>query len=291
MTIFHGAWPALITPATPEDGVDTGRLRELVDYLLAKGVGGFYVCGSTGEGLYQSVSERILVTETVLDQARDRVPIIVHVGCLATRDARTLARHAQDVGTAGVSSVLPQGSVSLHYHAIALAAPGLPFFPYMVGGQSDALALMCGLLEQIPNLGGGKYTGPNMYELHHLVTLRSDDWTIFSGMDEQCVLAAMFGATANIGSTLNLMPGVYRQIWASYEQGNLAHARDLQLRANRVTSTLIAYGFSGALREAMRLLGLNCGQPRPPISALPLEKREQFHDALQDADFAELTSM
>lgn len=58
---FHGAWPALITPATADGEVNCAVLRDLVEYLIGKGIGGLYVCGSTGEGLQLSVEERVQV--------------------------------------------------------------------------------------------------------------------------------------------------------------------------------------------------------------------------------------
>ena len=298
MTTFTGAWPALITPSPPDGGVDYEALRQLTNYLLGKGIGGLYVCGATGEGLLLSVEERKRVLEEVLGQVRGRVPIVAHVGCVATRDAVTLARHAQEAGVQGVSSLLPTlgaglESTYLHYQTIAAAASRVRFFPYLYGGQVDAVTLMRGLLERIPNLGGAKYTGPNMFELKHLVDLGAgrEGWTIFSGMDEQCVFAAMSGAPGNIGSTLNFMPGVYREMRRRYEAGDLAGAVDLQLRANRVTATVISFGFSGALREMMRLLGLDCGEPRLPFAPLGADKREAFHRALDEAGFRALAAM
>ena len=77
MQTFHGTWPALVTPATPEGGVNVQVLRDLTEHLVGKQVDGFYLCGSTGEGLYCSPEERQLVAETVIDQVAGRVPIIV----------------------------------------------------------------------------------------------------------------------------------------------------------------------------------------------------------------------
>ena len=270
-------------------------MRDLTAYLVDKQVDGFYLCGSTGEGLFQSVEERQLVVEAVMDQVGGRVPAIVHVGCVTTRDAVALARHAQRAGAAGVSSVLPplsQGppSILLHYESIAAAVPDLPFFPYLFGGRVAALTLMEELLQRIPNVAGAKYTGPNMYEFKRIVDLREGGWTLFSGMDEQCLYAAMAGAPANIGSTLNLMPGAYREIRARYEAGDVAHAQEVQFRANRVTSVLHAYGFAGALREALRALGLDCGPPRLPTPPFPAEKREALFQELAAVDWEEMTA-
>ena len=91
MNDFNGAWPALVTPFTDQDTVNTTVLRELVDYLLEKRINGLYLCGTTGEGLYMSQEERKLATETAIDQANGRVPVIAHMGCVAVGEAVELA--------------------------------------------------------------------------------------------------------------------------------------------------------------------------------------------------------
>jgi N-acetylneuraminate lyase len=298
MKNFSGTWPALITPTAKDGGVNLAVLRKLTEYLVGKGIGGLYLCGSTGEGLLLSPQERMTVVENVQDVLKGRVPVIVHVGCVATRDAVALAKHAQQAGAAGVSSVLPVlgadlQSTFLHYQAIAAAAPDLPFFPYLFGARTDAPTLMRELLPRISNIGGAKYTGPNMYEFRQLIDMGAGraGWTIFSGMDEQCVLAAMFGAPGNIGSTVNFMAGAYRDIHRSYNAGDLAAARDLQIRANRVTQIVISFGFNGALREVMRILGFDCGEPRLPFAPLPDDKRQALHQSLAQVGLAELAAL
>jgi len=301
-TTFHGAWPALITPADAEGELSLSALNDLVEYLLSKKVSGLYLCGSTGEGVLLSVEERRTMAEKVMAQVGDQVPIIVHVGSMSTRDSVALARHAQAVGASGVSSVLPLINHSIeatyaHYEAIAGAVPDLPFLPYLFGGQVDAVTLMQGLLDRIPNVAGAKYTGPNMHEMSHVIELahhrgeRSMGWTIFSGMDEQCIFGRMMGAPGNIGSTLNVMPGIYRQMGECYQAGDLAQAVALQKRANRVTTVLIAHGFSGAMREAIKMLGIDCGAPRLPHLPLSPEKRELLHAELAQADFMEIAAI
>lgn len=294
--LFHGAWPALLTPATDDGGVNPVVLGQLTDTLLERGIGGLYLCGSTGEGVFLSVPERQTVVEVVMARVAGRVPVIVHVGAVATRHAVTLASHARDLGVDGVASILPPfgrgvDETLVHYETIAAAVPDVGFYPYLFGGETDAITLMRDLKARIPNLAGAKYTGPDMYEFQAIVELGEGRWTVFSGMDQQCVFAAMFGATANIGSTLNLMPGLYREIHESCRAGDFARARDLQLQANGVTRVLQRFGIFGALFEALRILGFECGAPRLPRTALPPEAREAFHRALTAANFPELAAM
>lgn len=292
---FNGAWPALVTPFTAEDQVNIVVLRELVEYLIDKGIGGFYVCGGTGEGLFMSPGERKVVTETVVDQVDGRVPVIAHIGSMIVGDAVQLAAHAQQVGAAGISSVIPpafQQSESLYayFARVGAAAPEVPLLTYIFGGPTDAVALMRELMA-IPTVAGAKYTGPNMYEFREIVGLRKDNWNIFSGMDEQCIYAAMQGACGNIGSTLNYIPGIYREIHTSYKQGDIAKGHELQVRANQVTGVLFSFGFFGALKEVMRMLGFDCGTPRLPQLPLVEEKREALRSELEAIDFFTVAEM
>lgn len=292
MRTFNGAWPALVTPFTREDNVNVSVLRELVEYFIDKRVGGLYVCGSTGEGIYMSGEERKLVAETVVDQAHGRIPVIVHVGCVSVRDAVELAQHAEKVGADGISSILPPfyrntQSLYTYFVKIADAAPHLPLLPYIFGGPIDAVALMRKLM-QIPSIAGTKYTGPNMYEFKHIIELRRNEWTIFSGMDEQCLFAAMFGSSGNIGSTLNFMPGVYREIHKCCKNGNLIRGQELQIRANEVTRVMHFFGGLGALKKIMGTLGFDCGKPRLPNLPFSEEKLDALHAKLEAIDFSTL---
>ena len=298
---FHGAWPALITPATADGDVNLTALRDLVDYMLDKKVDGLYLCGSTGEGLLISADGRRKAVETVMGRVGDRIPVIVHVGSVSTREAMALACHAQEMGTAGVSSVLPiyLGGLEAtyrHYGAIAASAPDIPFFPYLFGGQIDATSLMKELLCRIPNVGGAKYTGPNMYEIAQIIDLGDDlpqgrGWTIFSGMDEQCLFAAMMNAPGNIGSTLNVMPGPYRKMRECYDAGDIAQALSLQKQANRLTAVMIDHGVTAAMRVALKSMGIDCGPPRLPQEPIAPDKEEIILAELEGAGLAALAAM
>ena len=65
----------LVTPLTQNDRVDTASLESLTEYVISKNLDCLYPCGTTGEMVYLSVDERKLVTETVVKQAKNRVPV------------------------------------------------------------------------------------------------------------------------------------------------------------------------------------------------------------------------
>ena len=296
MRSFEGAWPALVTPASEDGAINEGCLRALVDHLVDKRVDGLYVGGSTGEGLYQSVGQRMKLTELTLEAVQERVPVIVHVGAVALPDALHLARHAAGLGAAGISSVLPpdydsEESLWRYYAAIAATTPATPLLAYILNDERGTLRLMQ-RLQGLPQVAGAKYTGPDMYEFGHMVELgEGRHWSMFTGMDEMCVYGVMAGAAGNIGSTLNFMPGVYREIRRLVAAGDAAGAAGLQERANAVTTILHRYGYMGAQVVALDLLGFDVGGPRLPHLPLTDDMAGSLRDELQGSEFFRLCAL
>lgn len=295
MPTFKGIWPALVTPFTESHRVNVPVLRDLVEYLIDKRVDGLFVGGTTGEGIFLPVADRKLMVETAVNQARGRIQIISHVGAVSAHDAIDLALHAKDSGAAGVSSIIPPlypnwTSLYHYFEALANAVGDFPLLVYLLNPNYDAVGLMKELV-QIPTLVGGKYTGPNMYEMRRIIDMGKGDWSIWSGMDEQCVYAAMMGAHGAIGSTINFMPGVYRRIRESVAQGDYAAAQDLQVRANKITELMISVGFQPALKAVMTSLGIPCGGAYLPFLPISDEQRKTLFDGLAKTDFNEFVKL
>lgn len=301
MAMFQGAWPALLTPFTADNEVNYPVLHDVVEFHLTKGIGGFYVCGSTGEGVYMSVEERKKVTAAVTEQVAGRVPVIAHVGTTVARDAVDLAAHAEQVGVNAIASIIPPLFASVpsivdYYTGLSNAAPNTPLLTYIFGGPTDAVALMRAVMP-IPTVAGSKYTGPNMHEFRQILELEKEytgpyEWTVFSGMDEECFFGALFGAHGCIGTTLNYFPGLYRQIQEARVAGDLERGTELQLRTNAVTQILFQFGVMGSMKkEVMARLGFDCGQPRLPLRPFDATQRDALHKALDAAGFDELAAL
>ena len=62
--------PALITPLTPEGDVDLSSAERLIDHLYNQGVGGLYVTGSTGEGIYLDLDCRRTMVELAVGMSQ-----------------------------------------------------------------------------------------------------------------------------------------------------------------------------------------------------------------------------
>ena len=104
-------FPSLITPLSASGDVDVASAERLIDALYdTHGVGGLYVCGATGEGMYLSMAARRTITEVAVRKSAEggrNGKVIVHVGATQSSMAFDLATHAQGCGADAVSSLPP----------------------------------------------------------------------------------------------------------------------------------------------------------------------------------------
>ncbi len=295
MQRWTGIWPALVTPLTGDERINVPVTRRLVDHLIAAGVGGFYVCGGTGEGILLPLVERKRMAEVVVEQVGGRAPVIVHVGAAATADALTLAAHAGAVGADAVAAVPPFyynvgfRAIKEHYELIARAC-ALPLYIYYIPGSTGVTVSAAQMWElcQIPGVRGFKYTAPDMYLLEQIFSLAQGRVNVFSGPDQLLAPMLTVGVDGAIGSTYNVLPRHFVKLYDAFRAGDVDGARRLQAQGNRVIDTLHQYGGLVALKEAMRFIGFDCGYYRRPFGRLGDDEVALLRVALEQVGFFEL---
>ncbi len=288
-----GIMSALLTPFDREGNVNFAVLSDMIEWELSRGLSGFYILGSTGEGLLMSEEERRCVAEAVVRQVKGRVPVVVHVGCLTTRAACALARHAAEIGAGATSSIPPfyynvgPDGVKQYYTEVA-AASGLPFYIYNIPattGVNMAMDLVRDLIDTVPNLRGMKYTGYDMYLLRKIIEMDEGRFNVLSGADEIMVSAQAMGADGAIGTTENLLPKVFVDAYTAFRSGNVKGAEELQAKINWTVSAFLSFPSIGAVKEIMGFLGFDVGRPRPPLLGLTDAQRGRLREMLEEIGF------
>ena len=82
---FQGLFAATLTPMHADASLAIENVPGMVEFLIAQGVDGLYVCGSTGEGPSLTREERMAVAEAYIQAADGRVPVLVQVGQVGHR--------------------------------------------------------------------------------------------------------------------------------------------------------------------------------------------------------------
>lgn len=282
---FYGVYAALMTPFDKEGKVDEKRLKNLVSFLMAKGLHGFYVCGGTGEGLSMDVEERKRVLETVKNTVKGKAKIITHVGTYCTKNAIELARHAEKIGADAVSSLPPlyykySDEEILSYYRTVASSTNLPLFLYYIPATTGiSLANeKTAKLRKVKNIVGLKYTHPDFHLLQDLLIKTEGKWIAFSGPDELFLPALTMGAVGSIGSSQNVLPEIFLKIYENFMSGNIGVAMELQKRIT-IAVTLMKYKYGGiaSWKAALKFRGVDVGYCRPPLkTSLSFQREEDF---------------
>jgi len=268
---ISGVFPALLTPFNEKGNVDKKRLKKLVKFLISKRIDGLYICGGTGEGLLMSVDERKFVAEAVKETAENKVKIISHIGCLNTKDAVELAKHAEKIKLDGISSIPPiyfryRFEEIYNYYKNIAEATSLPFLIYYIPSTTGVVLSNDKIAElsKIKNIIGLKYTSYDFYTLQDLL-LKVKKWIAFSGPDEMFLPALTMGVSGCIGSTQNVLPEIFVEIYKNFKEGNIKKAMELQKRITIAVSLLKKYGGIYAWKTALKFRGVDAGFCRNPI--------------------------
>ncbi len=268
---FSGVMPALLTPLRPDGSVNRQSVTDLIEWQLAHGADGFYVCGSTGEGPVLPSAVRMDMLETAIAAVHGRAPVIAHVGAIDSAEAMSLARHASQAGADGISSVPPnfyfdyQADEIIDYYERLAGQSDLPLLLYAVPRLAylDINGIVSRLLA-VPNIVGLKDTRAQYYNLWKLSQLNGGDINIINGPDEMLICGLMMGADGGIGSTYNIMMPWYADLYRRFRQGDLDGARQCQTRINRVIDILLKWGCLRALKAYLTLNGFDMGHTAYP---------------------------
>lgn len=270
--------PALVTPFEADGKtVNEKAARELIEYHLSLGADGFYVLGSTGEGILMSEEERMKMCEIAIDQVAGRKPVIIHVAAMRFDEAKRLAKHADRAGADAISSIPPfffhyREEDIYNYYKELSESSSIPMIMYnhpsANGGMSaEAVAKMF----EIDNVTGVKWTVNNYYEVVRLKDMTHGEMNIINGPDEMLVSGLAAGADAGIGTTYNVMLPQFLELYKSFKAGNETKAREIQMKINRVVHCMIKHEVVSATKEMCGFLGFDVGNATFPL--------KQFSDA------------
>jgi N-acetylneuraminate lyase len=295
--LLDGLVAATHTPFAPDGSLAVEVVDRQAEHLLGQGVTTVFIGGSTGESQSLSVDERLALTQRWSDVVRGTdLRLIVHVGANCLPDAAALAAQAERLGAAAVSALAPSyfkprnTAVLVDSMAqIAAAAPATPFYYYDIPQLTGLGFWLPEVLDKaaarIPTFAGIKFSGPDLVSYQHCLRAGGGRWDIPYGMDE-CLLAALsLGARGAVGSSYNFAAPISRRLWEAFTAGDLETARTEQWRSVLVIQALAGYGYMGAAKAVMEMLGVPVGRPRLPNASLSEQERSELRSRLETMGF------
>ncbi|MFO8149708.1 MAG: dihydrodipicolinate synthase family protein [Trueperaceae bacterium] len=276
------------TPLDPEGArLDVTAIRPMVEYLVAGGVHGVFVNGTTGEGALLSIDERERTTAAFAEAAAGRLAVIVQVGDASTAVSARLARHAASFGADGVAVVAPyyfehdQAALERHVRAVAEACD-VPTFLYDIPQRtSNGYGLeITRRLYADGVVVGSKDSSGNLPKMLDLLDL--DGFTLLTGADHLALTTLQAGAAGMVTGPGGVFPEPYVKLFDSIVADDLAEAARWQRVVVRTTRALGYGGDLPLLKAALGLVVDGIGAPRPPHTSTPPERLRRVAAALAD---------
>ena len=286
--IFKGCGTAIVTHFT-ENGVNFEEFKKLIEFQIENGADSIIVCGTTGESSTMTLEEKKQTIKFAIDVSNKRIPIIAGTGGNCTASVIEMTKYAESVGADAVLIVTPyynkttQAGLIAHYSEIAKNTT-LPIILYSVPGRTgvNINPTTCLELSKIPNIVAIKEASGILSQIAEIANLCKDNLHIYSGNDDQILPILSVGGIGVISVLSNIYPKYTHDMVENYFNGNTAKATSMQLNAIELVKALFCEVNPIPVKEALNILGFNCGIPRLPLVELSNLGKEQIKNAIEN---------
>ena len=274
-----GSWPALVTPFTDGDQVNVESLRRLVQFHVDNRSDGVLLMGSTGEAILLTAEERNRAIDAVIDEAGGKIPVMVGVAAVSTRQTIENAKYAKEAGAdCGLivqpPYIKPTQAGLYNYFKDVADAVDLPLVIYNnpercgVNVEPETVAR----LAQHPNIVAVKEAGPNPYGVMRMIELTRGEFNVLCC---DCAFYALIpvvmasGGKGTSNVTGCLCPREFAELskpWESY--GDVLATREHLYRLLPLIRMLYSESNPVPLKAALNMVGADVGRPRRPLLEL-----------------------
>lgn len=273
-----GAVVPMITPVTEDGRLDEPAVDRLVDFLVAGGVNGIFVMGTTGEGTAIPRAYRRRLVEQTVARMKGRARVFAGIGDAHPEEIEA----GNDYFRAGVDAVVSRPPVAIPTGQI------LPWFRALLDGLNGPLLLYnmpmttkisipLDVLDNLaghPRLAGIKDSENNPKRLEELLRRfrGKKNFSVFVGVGALMERGLRLGADGIVPSVGNLIPDVCRKLCDAARNGDWTGAGNSHSRMNAVAA-LYQNGRTlneslSVLKGALHLRGLCTPSVLPPLKPL-----------------------
>ena len=287
--LVEGIYTPVVTPYDQSHGIDHDGFVAAIEHLIAAGVHGIVVAGTTGEYYAQTRDERVELMSLARDAIGGRVPLFVGVGAIRTEDCIAYAEAAASAGADGILLGSPYYAVpterELARHALAIdRAAGLPVMLYNYPGRTGAMmgAEFLDIVGRSPNFCAIKESSGDINQLH-LLARDYPHITLGCGMDDQVLEFFAWGARAWICAGSNFLPKEHIALYrACAIVGDFDKGRRIMSAMLPLMRVLEQGGkFVQSIKYGCELMGLPAGPVRRPLDGLSKDEKRELEQVVR----------
>ena len=280
--LFTGVCTALVTPFQ-DNQVNYSMLEQLLQRQIDAGIEAIVICGTTGEAPTLTDDEKLTLFRRAKGYVGDACKIIAGTGSNCTAHTVALSKAAQECGVDGLLVVTPyynkanQTGLIGHYEAVANAVE-LPIILYNVPSRTgmDISVNVYRHLSVLPNIAGVKEASTDITKIGKIRRACGTDLPIWTGNDEQTVPVMALGGFGVISVVSNVRPVETQAMAKAALTGDFKAASAIQMQLQPLVDALFSEVNPIPVKEAMRLIGYDCGQCRLPLGPMDAVKKEKL---------------
>lgn len=284
---FTGTCTALVTPFL-NGAVNYPMMEQLLRRQCDAGIEAVVICGTTGEAPTLSDSEKLELFARAKTYVGNACKIIAGTGSNSTRRAVRLSAAAQECGVDALLVVTPYynkataDGLYTHYLAVAQSVD-IPVITYNVPSRTgvDLPLKVYRQLSEVPNIIGTKEASTDITKITKLRHLCGDRLQIWSGNDDMTVPAMALGAKGVISVLSNVLPEKTQAMCHAALAGDFDTAAALQIDLQPLVEALFSEVNPIPVKEAMKMIGFDCGGCRLPLTPMTSENRIKLENALR----------
>ena len=270
---FEGIYTPVITPHTDDGSIDNDGFAAVIEHLIATGVHGIIVGGSTGEYYAQSIDERIALAGLAKEIIKSRLPLIIGTGAIRQEDSLAMARHAR---TSGADAILvsspPYAVPTERENALnTLAIDREANLPIMLYNYPGRMGINMGeeFLDRVgrsSNICAIKESSGDINRVH-LLARDYPQIQMSCGMDDQALEFFAWGARSWVCAGSNFLPQEHIALYrACAVDGDFDRGRRIMSAMMPLMRVLEQGGkFVQCVKHGVEMEGLRTGPPRPPL--------------------------
>lgn len=278
---FEGIYTPVITPFAEDYSIDYPAFTALVDHLVAAGVHGIIIGGTTGEYYVETHEERVKLLQIAVERCAGRVPVIFGTGSINPEESLALAKAAVEQGADAILVATPPYSLPTE-HEVAqhiLAVDRAADLPIMLYNYPARMGVSMGeaCLDEIAsskNICAIKESSGDINRLH-LLMAKYPNLQTSCGMDDQALEYFAWGAKSWVCAGSNFLPEEHVALYnACVVEGNFDKGRRIMAAMMPLMSVLEQGGkFIQSVKYGVTLSGQFAGVTRKPL--LGLDESEQ----------------
>lgn len=289
--MFSGSIVALITPFLKGE-IDIDAIKKLVDWHIEQGTNGFVVCGSTGEAALLTNQERRLVIQTVIEENKGRLPVIVGCGAASTVEATKMMQEAKALGAVAALVVTPYyvkpspEGIFQHFKTLNESVD-LPFIVYNNPGRAG-VGLSTELVVRLAGLCNAVAIKDSCDDLTRVIKMRrliNKPFAFLSGDDPIATAYLAHGGDGVISVSANVVPKLCSQLVAAWKSRDLDTFAALRDKLLPLHESMFIESSPAPVKYVASKLGFTTDEVRLPLVCASVEARQTLDQMINEIGF------